>query len=205
MANPVRFFISNTAEQQELNRGGHLINPRHLNYACGACGQTTNGRVVAEMKRQGDGKTLLWCFCSCPREEPAIVFEQEGKAVLQIPEAREFKSDDGWPPELGQLFDEGAKAFAAGAYTAAAMVVRKVLMVCACQEGATDGEPFAKYVDHITTNVLSYPKAKDAIDKIRTIGNDANHAVRFVTREDAHRALSIVTYMLNAMYSLPSA
>jgi hypothetical protein len=106
---------------------------------------------------------------------------------------------------LGQLYEEAAKAFAAGAYTAAAMVARKVLMACACHEGATDGQPFVEYVKHITETVLTFPKAKDSIDKIRTIGNEANHTIRFVNREDARRALSIITYMLNTIYSLPSS
>jgi hypothetical protein len=70
------------------------------------------------------------------------------------------------------------------------MVCRKVLMVCACQEGDTDGKKFVEYVDHITTNVLTFAKAKDPIDKIRTIGNDANHNVKFVGRDDAKRAMS---------------
>ena len=53
--------------------------------------------------------------------------------------------------------------------------------------------------------MLTFPKAKDSIDKIRTIGNEANHTIRFVNREDARRAQSIITYMLNTIYSLPSS
>jgi hypothetical protein len=131
--------------------------------------------------------------------------ERGGMIVQQLPEAREFQIGENWPPDLGQLFEEAAKAYAAGAYTASAMVCRKVLMACACQEGADDGKPFASYVDYITSEVLTYPKAKDAIDKIRHIGNDANHKVQFVPRDHAKRALSIVNYMLNTIYSLPSA
>lgn len=123
----------------------------------------------------------------------------------QLPEAREFQAGEKWPPELEQLFDEAAKAYAAGAFTACALVCRKVLMACACQEGDTDGKHFADYVDYITNTVLTFPKAKDSIDKIRGIGNEANHKIRFVSRDDARRAMSIVSYMLTTIYSLPSA
>ena len=85
------------------------------------------------------------------------------------------------------------------------MAARKLLMACACHEGDTDGKRFVEYVDYITNTVLTFPKAKDAIDKIRSIGNDANHKIQLVPRDAARRALQIVTYMLNTIYSLPSA
>lgn len=203
MPNEVQFYPITPSEHQQTAQRG--VNPKHLQYVCGACAQSTNGRVVAEIQRASDGATVSWCVCSCPRQEPAVLVERAGQVITQLPEAREFQVGDNWPAELAQLYEEAAKSYAAGAYTSATMVCRKLLMVCACQEGATDGKPFTEYVSHVTDNVLTFPKAKDAIDKIRTIGNDANHSVRFVGREDAKRAMSIVTYMLNSMYSLPSA
>jgi len=105
--------------------------------------------------------------------------------------------------EISRLFEEAVTCFAAGAYTASSMVSRKVLMVCACKEGDTDGKSFVSYVDYITKNVLSYPKARDAIDRIRSIGNDANHDVAFVDESDARLALRTVHYMLILIYSVP--
>ena len=196
------FPVSMTEAQQTQQRG---VNPKHVDYSCGACGQTTNGRVVAYAKREADGANLSLCICSCPEAEPAILIERGGAVVAQLPEAREFQAAEGWPPDLTRLFDEAAKAYAAGAYTAVAMVCRKLLMACACHEGDADGKPFVDYVNYITGSVLTFPKAKDAIDKIRGIGNDANHNVQFVSRDNAKRAMSIVTYMLSTIYSLPSA
>jgi len=203
MSKTVKFYPMSAAEHQEVSKNG--VNPKHIQYVCGACAQSTNGRVVAEIQRPSDGATVSWCVCTCPKQEPAVLVERAGEVITQLPEASEFVVGDNWPPELAQLYEEAAKSYAAGAYTSATMVCRKLLMVCACQEGATDGKSFTEYVSHITDTVLTFPKAKDAIDKIRKIGNDANHSVRFVGRDDAKRALSIVTYMLNSMYSLPSA
>ena len=78
-------------------------------------------------------------------------------------------------------------------------------MVCACREGAAEGKAFAEYVDYIVTEVLPMQRAKASIDAIRKIGNEANHDVAFVEKDDAGRALSIATYLLNAVYSLPVA
>lgn len=200
MASEVRFYALMV---QELQQQG--INPKHRPYPCGACGKDTNGRVVATAKRECDGAVVHWCICTCSKEEPTTIIERGGTVVSQLPEAREFQVGERWPPELEQLFEEAAKAYAAGAFTASAMVSRKILMACACHEGDTDGKKFVDYVDYITNKVLTFPKAKDSIDKIRGIGNEANHKVFFVGRDDARRALSIVSYMLATIYSLPSA
>lgn len=181
------------------------LGPRHKTYACGACGGTTNGRVLCQVKRKADLADILWCWCSCDKGEPTILIEKDGMATTQLPNAREFHSGSDWPTNLSGLYDEAAKAHAAGAYTATAMVCRKLLMACACDKGEKDGQTFAQYVDHLTTKVLNYPDAKTPIDAIRNIGNEATHEVKIVNQADATRAMKIVTYMLNTIYSLPAA
>jgi hypothetical protein len=136
--------------------------------------------------------------------EPAVFVSKDGVDSMQQPMPRTFHTDPNWPTDLARLYDEAALSFAAGAYTSASMVCRKLLMAAACHEGDTDGKKFAQYVDFITNTVLTYPKAKTAIDKIRDIANEANHKIDFVTPADATKAMQIVTYMLNAIYSLPA-
>lgn len=205
MASKVEFFVLNNEEWQGLSSGGAHIKPKHIQMDCGACGKSTNARVVATCQRKPDGAVIAWCICACEREEPAMVLSRGGVPFAQFPEAKHFQPGERWPSDLAQLYDEAAKAFAAGAYTAATMVARKLLMATACKEGDTDGKQFAPYVDFITGTVLTFPKAKESIDRIRKIGNEANHSLQFVSRDDAKRAMDIVTYMLNTIYSLPSA
>ncbi len=85
------------------------------------------------------------------------------------------------------------------------MVCRKLLMVTACMKGETDGKRFVEYVQYITDKVLQYPDAKAPITRIKDIGNDANHDASLVNEADAKRAIQIVTYMLDTIYSLPAA
>jgi len=125
--------------------------------------------------------------------------------VRQFPLPTEFRTKENWPPDIGRLYGEASLAYSAGAFTAAGMVARKVLMACACHEGDTDNKTFAQYVDYILTNLLPIPKAKSSIDAIRNIGNEANHKLEFLTQDAAKRAIQIVTYMLDALYTLPTA
>lgn len=190
-------------ESLQLSQFG--VGPKHKTYACGACGGTTNGRVLCEVQRKVDLAHVYWCWCSCDKGEPTVLVEKDGMITAQLPIAREFHAGSDWPTNLSSLYDEAAKAYSAGAYTASTMVCRKLLMACACDKGEADGKPFAAYVDHLTTNVLNYPAAKAAIDAIRLIGNEANHEVKIVNQADATRAMKIVTYMLATIYSLPAA
>lgn len=201
----VDFYVMSQEEWHALQQHGGAIKPKHTSIDCGACGKPTNARVVATCQRKADGAVISWCVCTCEREEPTMVLSRGGTAFAQLPEAKHFQPGERWPQDLSQLYDEAAKSFAAGAYTATTMVARKLLMATACKEGDTDGKQFAPYVDFITGTVLTFPKAKEAIDKIRKIGNEANHSVQFVSRDDAKRAMEIVTYMLNTIYSLPTA
>lgn len=201
MPTPVRFHLISYEEHKPLVPTP--LDPLHRNYDCGSCGRATCGCVVADLPRN-DGSVLYWCYCSCPRQEPAVLLENKGVMIAQYPEIREFHPAISWPGPLAKLYDEAAKAYSAGAYTAAAMVCRKVLMAVACHEGDGEGKSFTAYVDYITSTVLVFPKAKPAIDAIRDIGNDANHEIDFVVKDDAKRAMQIVVYLLNAVYSMPT-
>ena len=66
------------------------------------------------------------------------------------------------------------------------MVSRKILMgVAACHEGDADGKKFVEYVDYLTSTVLTFPKARNAINAIRDIGNEANHTLDFLNQDQA--------------------
>lgn len=200
----VGFYAQSPAEHNFSSQTG--VSPTFKNYECGACGKSASGRVVCELRRIGSASTVFWCVCSCEKREPSImVTHHRTNETTQIPVAREFHCGQNWPPELGKLYEEASIAYAAGAFTATGMVVRKLLMACACHEGDTDGKKFVDYVDYITNNALTFPKARTSIDQIRSIGNEANHKLEFLDQDAAKRAMRIMEYMLNALYSLPSA
>jgi hypothetical protein len=180
------------------------VRPIHEDYLCGACGKSTNGRVLCHMFRKDDNAKIQWCMCSCEREEPSLIITRDGKGIAQFPIARHYHAHPSWPADLATLYDEAAKSYSAGAFTATTMVCRKILMVCASHEGDTTSKNFQGNVEFITNNVLNFPKAKAAIDAIRTIGNEANHEIQFIAEPDAKRAMDIVTYMLNTIYALPA-
>jgi len=189
--------------------------PQYQEYVCSECGSAVHGRIVCDLIKKSDGHLVLWCLCPC---EGATIIEKDGDQIIrQVPASREFRAGGKWPTDLARLFDEAAKAYSAQAYTVSALGCRKLLMACACHEDSQasagdpakktlkDGQAFTDYVDYIVGIALPFPRARASIDAIRTIGNDATHKIDFVTQPDAERAMKIVTYMLDALYSLPTA
>lgn len=199
-ANEVEFYPATFEERQGVHDRG--LKPEYFKYACAGCGSITQARIVASARRR-DATTNLWCLCNCG--EPTCLVRSDRGVLSQSPSPLVFAAGKDWPEDLAKLYDEAAVTYSAGAYTAASMVCRKVLMACACEEGEADGKSFLEYVDFISGKVLTFPKAKTAIDKIRGIGNDANHEIAFVSRGDATTSLRIVKYMLDTIYSLPAA
>lgn len=196
----VNFYGMNGSET--ARSGG--ISPKHINYVCGSCGRSTTGRVVCDLIRAGDRSLIAWCVCSCERQEPTVFVGKDGQETIQLPVPRTYHASNGWPNDLAALYEEAAKSYSAGAFTASAMLCRKLLMECACHEGDKEGRAFTDYVDFIIEKVLTMPKAKATIEAIRTIGNEANHKVQFVAEPDAKKAMDIATYLLRSVYSIPA-
>jgi hypothetical protein len=202
----VSCFLAKAQEINQINQRGPML--ESYEYVCGGCRKNAHGRVVAKAPYEGDNNIkgeIFWCLCPCG--QPTVVSFQVAPTVniQQHPIAKLYFADAKWPSDLAQLFNEAASALSAGANTAAAMVCRKILMAVACKEGDTDGKGFAEYVDFIVTNVVPIATAKAAIDRIRQIGNEANHNITFVSEPDARRAIEIARYVLNAAYALPAA
>ena len=87
------------------------------------------------MVRKEDGATVQWCMCSCEREYPSLVIRKGEEVISQLPIARDYHTHASWPADLAALYDEAAKSYSAGAFTASTMVCRKILMVCAIPRG----------------------------------------------------------------------
>lgn len=180
-----------------------------FSYLCAGCGNGVHGRIIAKATYNEDGIQLagfvFWCLCPC--SEPTVITVQTSptQRMHQSPRPTEYSPGTNWPQDLERLFREAAAAFSAEAFTACAMVCRKILMAVACKHGDQEGKSFASYVGYILSNVVPIPGARDSIDAIRQIGNEANHDVAFVSETEARRALRISTYVLNAAYSLPLA
>jgi hypothetical protein len=89
------------------------------------------------------------------------------------------------------------------AYTAGAMVCRKMLMNIAVTEGAKPKLPFADYVKFLEEKGFVAPNCRMWVDHIRQKGNEAVHEIPETTQEDLAELLTFLRMLLQIVYEFP--
>lgn len=129
----------------------------------------------------------------CPHCNAPHIIDQEDK---EIPCALPGKPVTKLPKMVNQVYEEARNCIAAGANTAAVMILRKILMNLAVEEGAKEGDSFAHYVDYLCDNGFVHIRQREQAKKIQRLGNDANHKIESRTRADALDLLNLVQLIL---------
>jgi hypothetical protein len=110
---------------------------------------------------------------------------------------------EGLPDEIRTLYDE-ARITAAGAYTAAVLCCRKILMHVAVSCGAEENQSFLDYVEYLAARGYVPPNGRGWVDHIRLRGNEANHEIRLMVKSDADELISFTEMLLRFVYEFPS-
>ncbi len=129
-------------------------------------------------------------FDHAGKQWPGVVF---GSSVEDIPEQT-----------VADLYEEARRATGAGAYTAAVLCCRKLLMHIAVAKGAETGGTFASYVDYLSANHYISADAKEWVDHIRDKGNEANHEIVIMSAEDAKDLLTFCEMLLKTIFEFPA-
>jgi hypothetical protein len=74
----------------------------------------------------------------------------------------------------------------------------------AVSEGAAENKGFAYYVNYLAEEGHIPPKATTWVDHIRDKGNEANHEIKIMNREDAERLIKFSEMLLRIMYEYPA-
>ena len=108
------------------------------------------------------------------------------------------------PDDISNLYEE-ARAYCSGSsYTAAVLVLRKLLMNIAVQKGASENLKFIEYVKHLSANGYVPPDGKSWVDHIRQKGNEATHEIQLMDKKDAEDLILFSEMLLKFIYEFPS-
>lgn len=172
---------------------------RSREFKCGFCGNqvaSTTGYFAQEVG--GPGAELIVChLCTRPTlfekdgRYPAVAF---GGSVTGIPEKA-----------VSDLYEEARRATGAGAYTAAVLCCRKLLMHIAVVKGAAPGLGFINYVEHLAEKNYIPPEAKSWVDQIRAKSNEANHEITMMSQADAEELVEFSEMLLKVIFEFPAA
>jgi len=163
-------------------------------YQCGHCGATT-GSIHGYNTNQTPGATIYICG-GC--NQPTYFVE-----LRQVPSPIAGNPVDKLPIEIHHLYEEARKCTSLGAYTACVLCCRKALMHIAVDKGAEEGLSFLKYVEFLDDNHYIPPNCKLWVDCIRTKGNEANHEIVIMSKEEATKLLIFVEMLLRFIYEFP--
>lgn len=182
---------------------GHL-NLEPFQYKCGFCKRD----VGSDKGFRYTGKTMDHCedikayIYLCPICFNPTFFDKYKKFQLPgiwIGENIDYINN----AEVQLAYSESRNCFSVGAYTASAMLCRKLLMNIAVEKGANEGLFFKEYVEYLDSKGYIPPDGKNWVDKIRTIGNEATHKIPKTDKEQAEALIKFSEMLLRIVYEYP--
>jgi len=139
----------------------------------------------------------------CPNCHHPTYHVQSRELKAQVPGVPFGGPVEYLPEDVAHLYDEARQCTTVGAYTAAVLLCRKLLMHVAVAQGAQPGTGFQEYVKYLDEEGWVPPNGKEWVDDIRAIGNEANHEIRVVSRDEAEDLMTFMEGLLRYMYEFP--
>ena len=131
-------------------------------------------------------------FCNAP-----ILVDDEKKEVLLSLPGKEIKK---LPENLEIIYSEIRKCMQSKCFNGAIMLMRKLIMHIAVEEGDNEGKTFVEYVDFLCDNGIVPKKSKNKADSVRTLGNSANHEIENRTQKEAENCFEFIELLLKVNY-----
>lgn len=173
-------------------------------YQCSHCGKelASEKGYVAERHEPHRGQPYNEYICICHFCKKPTYLDKDGK---QYPGVAFGDAVDGINDEsVNSLYEEARDCASVNAYTATAMACRKILMNIAVAKGAKENLKFVQYVQYLADNNFVPPDGKDWVEHIKNKGNDANHKIEIVSKEDAEELLYFTEMLLTFIYAVPA-
>ena len=184
-----------------------LIRWEHVNtiesdsFICGYCGKSVASEKGWVGIRKDTGVHEATIFV-CPYCTKPTFFDIGG---TQIPGAKFGNEvDDIDNDAVKQLYDEARSCTSKNAFTASVLCCRKLLMHIAVSKGAGEDKNFIEYVEYLSQKNFIPPDAKDWVDHIRSKGNEANHEIVIMEKEDATDLIVFMEMLLKLIFEFPA-
>jgi len=168
------------------------------------------GAAIAYPKLWDDLDITIASIRICPNSACrglVFVIEAEGQVfAIEPPELLDFNSNN-LPPVLRTTLQEAISCHAAGAYRAAAMMVRRLLEEI-CDLNDATGDNLHKRLEALKTKIVLPQALFDAMSELKALGNDAAHieakAYDNIGKDEASDSIELAKEILKALYQLQS-
>lgn len=128
-------------------------------------------------------------------------FLLDGKQIPGVPFGSSFEHV---PDMVNDVYNEARDCYSVNAFTAVVLLCRKILMHIAVEQNADPDRSFKYYVDYLEDHHLITVTSQDWVDRIRKVGNEANHQLIQNTQEEAKYILTFTSMLLTTTYEYPA-
>ncbi|QHJ84881.1 MAG: hypothetical protein [Caudoviricetes sp.] len=196
-------------EENEKNWSSEILETQV--YECGYCGCRVSSNEGMGLTADTDEMTAGVYICNnC--HLPTLIYKGElsypfipfpEKIHAQIPGTRFGEQIKYLPDKVENIYEEARDSFSVGAYTAVMLLCRKLLMHVAVDLGADKNKKFIDYIDYFEKEGYISKNARSWVDKIRKLGNEANHEIMIGNKEDAKKIIEFSAMLLKTNYEYP--
>jgi len=165
-------------------------------FKCGYCGENVSSEKGYSAQ---DGDHFIYICHHCTN--PTYFNLQDGK---QYPGVAFGNKVENIPENIENLYSETRQCVSVQAFTASVMASRKLLMNIAVEKGAKEGLSFQQYVEYLDSQHYIPPDGKEWVDHIREKGNEANHEIKIMEKEDAEDLITFIEMLLKFIYEFPN-
>jgi len=134
-----------------------------------------------------------------------VAWDNDNRAMVAYPPERIDFDASAIPENVVKAFEEAITCHANGAFTAAAIMVRRTLEDL-CAEEKAEGENLKKRIAALASKVVLPSGLLDGLDNLRLLGNDAAHVeakdYAEVGKEEVELAIEVTKEVLKAVYQL---
>jgi hypothetical protein len=164
-------------------------------FKCGYCGSLVASNHGYSSNQHG---TAIYICPHCT--EPSYFTPPD----RQIPGIAAGDDVSHLPADIKALYQEARNCVAANAYTAAVLTCRKLLMNIGVAQKAEEGQNFIAYVEYLASQGYVPPNGRAWVDHIRTKGNEANHEIVLMSKQNAEELISFIEMLLKFIYEFPA-
>ncbi len=167
-------------------------------YRCGYC----DSEVAGDRGYRTEDRRDFIAICPGCDRPTYLAYLGDGR-VSQSPAPGFGRSVAHLPGVVQRLYDEARQCAKVSSYTAAVMVCRKLLMHVAVENGAAEDKSFKYYVNWLEEKHYIPPNGKDIVEYIREKGNEANHEIVPMEKEDAEALIGFLELFMRFIYEVP--
>lgn len=133
----------------------------------------------------------------CPNcNAPLISDDEDKQIILSLPGIEIEKI----PADINIIYNEIRKSMQSNCFNGAIMLMRKLIMHIAVEEGAEEGKKFIEYIDYLCEEGIVPKKSKNKANSVRTLGNSTNHEIEARTKEEAQNCFEFIELLLKVNY-----